>query len=115
MVITQQALSDAWTDVLAQFGIGDDLSIILGGPLAERFGSSVPFAVADEVAGLVSLGGGPILDDEASVLDAILPDDSVDAVVLVDAWRSPSELRAVVAEARRICKPGGRVYPNHHW
>ena len=109
MVSTERALSDAWIQVLVEFDIDAERSIILGGPLAERFGSTVPFAVVDEVAGLVSLGSGPILDAEASVLDARLPDDSVDAVVLVDAWRSPSELRSVVAEARRVCKPEGRV------
>ena len=109
MVAAALALTTAWTDVLGALDIDADSSIILGGPLAERFGEAVPFAVVDEVAGLVSLGSGPILDAEATVLDARLPGDSVDRVILVDAWRDPSELRAVVAEAKRICRPGGTV------
>ena len=109
MVTTDLALSSAWTDVLGNLDVDAERSIILGGPLAERFGASVPFAVVDEVAGLVSLGAGPILDAEATVLDARLPDDSVHTVIMVDAWRSPAELAAVVAESKRVCAPGGTV------
>ena len=109
MVTTDLALSNAWTDVLAGLNVDSERSIILGGPLAERLGAAVPYAVVDEVAGLVSLGAGPILDAEATVVEARLPDSSVDTVIMVDAWRSPAELSAVVAEAKRICTPGGAV------
>ena len=109
MVTTDLALSNAWSDVLVRLDVDAERSIILGGPLAERLGAAVPYAVVDEVAGLVSLGTGPILDAEATVVDARLADGSVDTVIMVDAWRSPAELSAVVAEAKRICAPGGGV------
>lgn len=110
MLATELALRTAWNDVLARFDAATDGSIILGGPLAERFGASIPFAVVDEVAGLVSLGDGPTLEPDSSVVASGLAPESVDAVFMVDAWRTQAELRSVVNESKRIVRPGGKVW-----
>ena len=110
MITNELALRNAWIAVLDRLDVSGEGSTILGGPLAERFGASVPFRTVDEVAGLVSLGSGPILDAEANVVESGLEDASVDAVVMIDAWRTPSELADVVDEAKRISKPGATTW-----
>lgn len=110
MLRTELALRTEWDQVLEKLDVQVAGSVIVGGPLAERFGASIPFAVVDEVSGLVSLGAGPMLDPDSTVVDSGLPDASVDAVVMVDAWRTHRELRAVVRESKRIVRPGGKVW-----
>jgi hypothetical protein len=111
MLTNTLALRKAWDEVLTSLKVEyTGGSVILGGPLAERFGDAIPFAVADEVAGLVSLGDGPILNDDATVVASGLPTGSVDAVVMIDAWRSHAELRDVTSESRRIARTGGKVW-----
>lgn len=110
MLSTELALRKAWNAVLARLDVPTEGSVILGGPLAERFGASIPFAVVDEVSGLVSLGEGPMLEPESSVVVSGLVSESVDAVFMVDAWRTQTELRAVVKEAKRIVRRGGKVW-----
>lgn len=110
MLTTELALREAWDSVLARLDVPTEGSVILGGPLAERFGASIPFAVVDEVSGLVSLGDGPLLEPASSVVASGLAADSVDAVFMVDAWRTHTELSAVVVESKRIVRPGGKVW-----
>lgn len=110
MLGTELALRKAWNTVLTQLDVSTDGSVILGGPLAERFGASIPFAVVDEVSGLVSLGDGPMLEPDSSVVASGLAPESVDAVLMVDAWRTQTELRTVVNESKRIVRPGGKVW-----
>jgi len=110
MLRTEIALRAAWDQVFRTFNVPETGSVILGGPLAERFGASIPFAVVDEVSGLVSLGSGPTLEPTSSVVASGLAPASVDAVFMVDAWRSHDELLAVVRESKRIVKPAGKVW-----
>lgn len=110
MLGTELALRKAWNTVLTQLDVSTDGSVILGGPLAERFGASIPFAVVDEVSGLVSLGDGPMLEPDSSVVASGIAPESVDAVLMVDAWRTQTELRTVVNESKRIVRPGGKVW-----
>lgn len=110
MLETELALRKAWNAVLTQLDVSTDGSVILGGPLAERFGASIPFAVVDEVSGLVSLGDGPMLEPSSSVVASGLAPESVDAVFMVDAWRTQTELRTVVNESKRIVRPRGKVW-----
>ena len=110
MFTTEVALRTAWDDVLDELGVARQGSVVLGGPLAERFGAALPFTIVDEVSGLVSLGDGPALEADSTVVASGLDAASVDAVVMVDAWRTHHELDAVTAEARRIVRPGGKVW-----
>lgn len=110
MLGTELALRTAWNDVLARLDVSTNGSVILGGPLAERFGASIPFAVVDEVSGLVSLGDGPMLEPDSSVVASGLAPASVDAVFMVDAWRTQAELGLVVNESKRIVRSGGKVW-----
>lgn len=110
MLSTGTALRTAWSEALHELGVSNQGSVILGGPLAERFGASIPFTTVDEVSGLVSLGDGPSLEPDSTVVASGLPDGSVDAVVMVDAWRTHDELRSVVNEAKRILRPGGNAW-----
>jgi SAM-dependent methyltransferase len=104
------ALREAWRGTLADLGIADDVAVVLGGPPAESIADAVPMAVADEVSGLAVLGTGPNLAEDATPWSTGLPDDTANAVMMLAAWRSPRELTAVTSEARRVLRPGGRLF-----
>ena len=109
MIENVVALREAWRTTLAGIGVGQDVAVVVGGPPAEAIAEAVPMAVADEVAGLAILGSGPSLAADATPSSTGLPTDTADAVMMLAAWRSPEELRSVVAEARRVLAPGGRL------
>lgn len=107
MIESSLELREAWEDLLPAFGSDGSAPILVGGPLAERIGETIPIAIADEVPWLAVLGDGPTLDDGATVEATGLESAVLSAVVMLDAWRSPGHLAAVASEAHRILSPDG--------
>ncbi len=103
------ALRHAWEKTLAEMGLVGR-SVLIGGPLADRIGEAVPIAIADEVASLVVLGGGPPLADDAISTATGLPDGSMSSVLMLAAWDRDADIGAIVDEARRVTAPGGSVW-----
>jgi hypothetical protein len=103
------ALRHAWEATLADLDLMDG-SVLICGPLADRIGDAVPIAIADEVASLVVLGDGPALPDDATVVATGMPDASIGDVFALAAWPDTSGIAGVVAEAKRIVRPGGSVW-----
>lgn len=110
MIETSLELREAWEDLLPAFGSDGSAPILVGGPLAERIGETVPIAIADEVPWLAVLGDGPALDEGATVEATGFGDGILTAVVMLEAWRSPEHLAAVASEAHRILVPGGTAW-----
>lgn len=110
MPTPREALATAWNRALDDLGIDTRGTVVLGGPLAERFGDGMPVGVADGVSGVVLLGGGAPIADSATARSTGLDRDIADAVVMVDAWDDLRGLEAVVTESTRIGRPGCRLW-----
>lgn len=104
------SLRRAWVTTLGELGVDGTGPVLVGGPLAERIGAAVPWAIADEVDGLVVLGDGPVLDPGSAVTATGLPSASMESVFMLEAWPSPGGINEVVDEALRIVRPGGAVW-----
>lgn len=110
MLETLDALTAAWNEALGSLGVELDGAIVIGGGPAEAFGHTLPVRVSDEVHHLVTLGSAPQLGDHATPSATGLSDDEVDACVMLEAWADAREVPRVVAEARRITRPGGAIW-----
>lgn len=104
------SLRRAWETTLGDLGVDGTGPVLVGGPLAERIGAAVPWAIVDEVDGLVVLGDGPVLDPGSSVASTGLPSASMESVFMLEAWSGPHGITEVVDEAIRIVRPGGAVW-----
>ncbi len=104
------ALRRAWETTLGELGVDGTGPVLVGGPLAERIGAAVPWAIADEVDGLVVLGDGPVLDPGSTVSATGLPPSSMVSVFMLEAWPSPGGIIDVLDEALRVVRPGGHVW-----
>lgn len=104
------ALRSAWETTLGELGVDGAGPVLVGGPLAERIGAAVPFAITDEVDRLVVLGDGPVLDPGSRVTATGLQPSSMVSVFMLEAWPNPGGIDEVVDEALRIVRPGGTVW-----
>ena len=104
-------LLEAWQSMLSGLGVSVDEHVLLGGPGAENLAIELGAPVNDATGSLVSLGPEAALLAESAVPSATeLPADSFDAVVMLSAWETPTEVGPVVREAARLTRPGGAVW-----
>lgn len=107
MIDNVVVLREAWRSVLAALGVSAQDAIVVGGPPATAIGEAIPVGLSGDTSSLVTLGSGPFLRAGATPAATTLEDASIDAAMLLGAWGTSSELAEVVAEARRVLRPGG--------
>lgn len=104
-----------WAGDPARFGWPWGGVAVLGGEdaagLAEAVAAtgSPPIAVAAPDVVVLAAQPPEGLGDDAIATATGLPPGCADTVVMRHAWAGPEELTGVVAEARRVLRPGGRL------
>lgn len=101
-----------WTSVLADVELGWGSAAVIVGDQAPEVANAYLRAGAPplivESPDLAVLSEGPPPDSDGNEASAFgLAPDSMDLVVLRNAWRSLPEMTAVIWNAYRISKPGG--------
>lgn len=107
----RHAFHAAWRDTIGSLGTGAAGEVLVAGPYAHALADELPVPTADEGGGLAVLGpkGFPI-ETGASPRATGLPDASVDAAVVLSAWRTVAGVGPVLAETARVVRPGGTVW-----
>lgn len=97
---------------MARLGVGFGGSVAIVGPDATDFADAYQAAGAGpvvlDVPGLAVVGTTEPLDADRPGTGAV-PDGAVGAVIARRAWTGRIEFNAVLAEAERMCRPGGTL------
>lgn len=112
MLDTISPQASGWLSTMARLGVGFGGSVAIVGPEASDFADAYQAAGAGPIVldlpGIAVVGTTePLHTNRAGT--AAIPDDAVGAVIARRAWQGRAEFNAALAEAERICRPGGTL------
>jgi ubiquinone/menaquinone biosynthesis C-methylase UbiE len=110
ILIAELGLRD--TDVVADIGAGTGYFVFLMSPLVAK-GKVLAVDIQPEMLDIIAQRAAGVADNVEPVLGSItdinVPEDSVDLILLVDAYHEFSHPREMVQSMFRALKPGGRL------